>query len=145
MYKHPKWQKKRLEILDRDGFKCKLCGATENQLHVHHKYYDNAIKLWEYPGESLVTLCNECHKTVHRKKKDLDDILWKFDFDVFDALRGLLLSMMTNPGLEKPIIYNEKQALGFAIGSHWHELSNTDRQNKTRAAYRRTSEMDLDS
>jgi 5-methylcytosine-specific restriction endonuclease McrA len=34
---HPKWQRKRLEILNRDGFKCVLCGNEEMQLQIHHK------------------------------------------------------------------------------------------------------------
>lgn len=58
--KHPKWQKKRLEILNRDNFTCKLCGDTETELHVHHLKYsgpnpENA------PNEYLETLCKVCH------------------------------------------------------------------------------------
>jgi len=32
----PRWQKKRLEILERDGFECNSCGDSSTELHVHH-------------------------------------------------------------------------------------------------------------
>ena len=37
--KSPKWQKVRLRILERDNWECTMCGDTETQLQVHHKYY----------------------------------------------------------------------------------------------------------
>ena len=32
--KDPRWQKKRLEILERDGWKCMACGEKEKTLRV---------------------------------------------------------------------------------------------------------------
>lgn len=64
-YKHPNWQKKRLEILERDQFTCQRCGDTESTLHVHHTYYGSNLKLWEYGDRGLITLCEECHEKVH--------------------------------------------------------------------------------
>lgn len=63
----PEWQKKRLEILNRDGWTCQECGDKETQLHVHHRYYVNDGRMaWEYPFFALLTLCKNCHA----KKKD---------------------------------------------------------------------------
>ena len=59
--KDPRWQKKRLEILDRDKFTCQMCEATDMTLHVHHKYYVTGREPWEYPDCALVTLCEQCH------------------------------------------------------------------------------------
>lgn len=59
---NPKWQKKRLEILQRDNFTCKLCGDTENTLNVHHKYYDFNKQPWDYNDDVLITLCKDCHE-----------------------------------------------------------------------------------
>lgn len=67
----PKWQKKRLEILNRDNFTCKSCGNKDDQLHIHHTYYNFEIKPWEYPSESLVTLCNSCHQYITDAKSEL--------------------------------------------------------------------------
>lgn len=65
-YQHPHWQKKRLEIFDRDGWKCTVCGATFKPLHVHHIYYCKDLHIWEYDNDSLKTLCSQCHKNLHQ-------------------------------------------------------------------------------
>lgn len=63
--KSPKWQKKRLEIMKRDKFKCKVCGRDNEMLHVHHSYYDRNLNPWEYSNDSLITLCEKCHNVWH--------------------------------------------------------------------------------
>jgi len=63
--KHPKWQKKRLEILQRDDFTCVLCGEKEVTLHVHHVSYKYGYEPWDYPDNKLKTLCEYCHKREH--------------------------------------------------------------------------------
>lgn len=35
-------------------------------LHVHHTYYVHGDAPWEYPDESLMTLCDKCHVDIHR-------------------------------------------------------------------------------
>jgi 5-methylcytosine-specific restriction endonuclease McrA len=65
LYKHPKWFKKRDIILKRDNYKCTACGSTKN-LHVHHTFYYKVHVLpWEYPEDSLLTVCKECHTNWH--------------------------------------------------------------------------------
>lgn len=59
--KHPKWQKRRLEILERDRFECQDCGDTETTLHIHHKIYRKNAEPWDYKDSELVTLCENCH------------------------------------------------------------------------------------
>lgn len=61
-YKHPRWQKRRLEILTRDEFTCKGCESTEKMLAVHHLWYEDGADTWDYPDEALLTLCVECHE-----------------------------------------------------------------------------------
>lgn len=58
----PRWQKMRLEIMNRDGFRCQICFDTEKTLNVHHCKYKRGLQPWEYPPQSLVTLCEKCHK-----------------------------------------------------------------------------------
>lgn len=36
-----------------------------NQLQVHHSFYDSFKNPWEYPLNSLKTLCWICHKKIH--------------------------------------------------------------------------------
>jgi hypothetical protein len=73
--KRPEWQKKRLEILSRDGWECVGCGDKESTLHVHHKWYENNKNIWDYSGNALVTLCEMCHETEHETKEEYEKIL----------------------------------------------------------------------
>ena len=66
--KSPKWQKKRLEILERDKFTCTNCGSKEKQLHVHHKVYIFNNEPWDYKNEFYTTLCYDCHETEEQYK-----------------------------------------------------------------------------
>lgn len=66
--KSPEWQKKRLEILQRDNFTCTMCGSKEKQLHVHHKVYIYDNEPWEYLEEFYTTLCYECHDIEEKDK-----------------------------------------------------------------------------
>ena len=59
--KDPRWQKKRLLILNRDKFTCQECADDESTLHVHHIYYEPGNDPWDYPDYALVTLCESCH------------------------------------------------------------------------------------
>lgn len=63
--KDPRWQKKRLEILNRDKFKCQSCGNGELTLHVHHTKYIRGNDPWDYKDNFLVTLCELCHDNEH--------------------------------------------------------------------------------
>lgn len=61
-FKDPRWQQKRLEVFQRDEFKCRHCGSSERQLHAHHLYYVSGRDPWAYPLGSIWTLCDECHE-----------------------------------------------------------------------------------
>lgn len=78
---HPNWQRKRLEIMQRDEFACKLCSDTETTLHVHHKQYAKGRLAWEYPNDELVTLCEVCHETMHEQLGMLRDVTAKLPVD----------------------------------------------------------------
>ncbi len=74
LLKHPKWQKKRLEILERDNFQCQLCKDKETTLHVHHLKYIDENKPWEYKNKDLITLCEDCHILIEKDIKERDTI-----------------------------------------------------------------------
>lgn len=61
--KHPKWQRKRLEVLSRDNFTCVKCGDSETELHVNHLKYKGEPH--DVPLNYLETLCKNCHKIYH--------------------------------------------------------------------------------
>lgn len=67
----PRWKARRIEILERDGRKCKICNSSE-KLQVHHRQYHFSRSLnrfkdpWEYSNNLMVTLCQSCHQKGHR-------------------------------------------------------------------------------
>lgn len=65
--KDPRWQKKRLEIMQRDGFMCVWCYDESSTLHVHHLEYRNDP--WDVPNSSLITLCEDCHTADHHDRE----------------------------------------------------------------------------
>ena len=90
-YKDPRWQKKRLEIMERDGFKCRGCGADDKTLNVHHSYYDKGKMPWEYGNNTLVTFCGECHEKRHNNQKDILRQMGRLPNDTFFALYYLMV------------------------------------------------------
>ena len=67
----PRWQKKRLEIMSRDHWRCRDCGNWQKQLTVHHCIYIRTCYLWECPEELMLTLCWPCHKTRQQMEESI--------------------------------------------------------------------------
>jgi 5-methylcytosine-specific restriction endonuclease McrA len=62
----PRWFKKRDKILNRDNYQCTVCGVKKN-LRVHHTfYYKIFTPPWNYPNNSLLTICDSCHEFYHK-------------------------------------------------------------------------------
>jgi 5-methylcytosine-specific restriction endonuclease McrA len=80
--KHPKWQRKRLEILQRDNFKCRCCNDEDTQLHIHHKKYISGNKIWMYADDDLITLCEDCHILIEAITKE-----FKIDYNVLNGYK----------------------------------------------------------
>ena len=91
----PRWQRRRLEILQRDDFKCRRCEDASSPLNVHHLYYENRDP-WDYPDDSLATLCESCHEHESVARKQLEvallDLLRRIgaSADHIDALCRLI-------------------------------------------------------
>jgi hypothetical protein len=71
--KDPRWQKLRLEAMQKADFHCERCGDGESTLNVHHKEYFKGREPWEYKPKQLAVLCESCHEYQHSK----DDFLKK--------------------------------------------------------------------
>jgi hypothetical protein len=72
----PRWQRMRLEVMQRDGFACLCCGDSQSTLNIHHKSYKN--NPWESCIDDLETLCEECHKyrtELNNKFQSLDTFI----------------------------------------------------------------------
>ena len=67
--KDERWLSRKREILIRDRYTCKLCGAHWKdgiELQVHHLDYIQDREPWEYNDFYLVTLCDKCHNAAHK-------------------------------------------------------------------------------
>lgn len=66
--KDSRWLAKRETILNRDGRICQRDGSP-HRLQVHHKKYAGDFRPpWDYNDDELVTLCEKCHKELHRRE-----------------------------------------------------------------------------
>lgn len=98
LLKHPKWQRRRLEIMLRADFKCEHCYADERQLHVHHKKYVAFRKPWEYADDELVCLCEVCHSIEHDPYAALATAARELTPEKFERLLGYALGLAALSG-----------------------------------------------
>lgn len=90
LLKDPRWQKKRLEILNRDSWKCCQCSRGDKTLHVHHKQYRRGAKPWEYDDSELTTLCEGCHDKRHRVSSRLTELMAHFGAADLEMMLGFV-------------------------------------------------------
>lgn len=69
LLRDPRWQRKRLEVMQAAGWECELCGDDKTELHVHHKHYRKGAAPWEYRRRELQCLCKDCHRLMHSQPK----------------------------------------------------------------------------
>ncbi len=85
--KSKEWASKRLEILERDNYKCIRCGI-DNNLEIHHLNYIKNRNAWEYDNSDLITLCHRCHTETHKKKDN--DLKEEFFFTFLNPLKDII-------------------------------------------------------
>lgn len=78
--KDPRWQKRRLSILERDKWRCRLCWDDESTLHVHHIGYAKG-EPWDVEDKLLITLCADCHEREEAELKE-------YSYKLITALRN---------------------------------------------------------
>lgn len=80
--KNPAWQKKRLEILNRDEWTCLLCYDKKTELHIHHQEYIKGKEPWEYENSNFKSYCKHCHCVVEEfKDKNLIPVITAKSFN----------------------------------------------------------------
>ena len=70
----PRWQKKRLEVMQENEFSCEICGDDSSTLNVHHKQYLKGFEPWEYHARQLACLCESCHEETHKMHDILNHV-----------------------------------------------------------------------
>ena len=68
------WKELAKFILKRDNYKCQKCGIehkNQNKLIVHHKKPWAKYPELRFEPSNLMVLCEECHKILHREKREV--------------------------------------------------------------------------
>ncbi len=136
--KSPKWQKRRLEILNRDNFTCQICGSQDKTLHVHHTVYIPYKEIWDYGDNQLITLCEDCHAREHgellEEVNDRIPFMRYFGLTNYEILRYIFSMPMPDCDIIKSISkidpnvaqtlkrLAERRERNIEISEHgWHE------------------------
>ena len=74
----PHWQRRRLEIMQKNDFKCHFCGNADEQLDIHHLIYLRGRDPWEYDDPYLIAICHSCHAEEERMKSEDPTLIGMF-------------------------------------------------------------------
>jgi hypothetical protein len=104
LLRDPRWQRMRLEVMQRDDFRCRYCGVNDKTLNVHHTYYAKGRAPWEYDAESLLTLCEACHQWVETDTAELRKLIGAIgEYDRWIA-RGYLRALLSQRSHKDPVL-----------------------------------------
>lgn len=115
-YKHPNWQKKRLEALEAAEFTCQDCGAKDKQLHVHHISYKKNSKIWEYELSELSVLCDECHSEAHASKNFLNACFVLLGAGSENTIAKLVSGWIGFDSHPEDVVSSHLEAVGYGAG-----------------------------
>lgn len=130
-YKHPLWQKKRLEVLQAADFLCERCCDAESPLHVHHKRYVKGRKVWDYDKSELVVLCDTCHETAHAEKENIQSLIALIPLDSIHEIASLVANYcaiaegpLQGVDFDEQIASTQSEPIAAAVGKVAATLSN---------------------
>jgi 5-methylcytosine-specific restriction endonuclease McrA len=117
----PRWQKRRLEVMQRAGFKCETCHDDSTTLNVHHKIYRKGAEPWEYADSELMCICEPCHEAATNSKKSLDEALAILDWWQIPIVAGYAKGLYVggcweheNPDSLPPLSFEPEEVEGLA-------------------------------
>lgn len=113
--KDPRWQQKRLSVLDRDAWSCANCGEKSKTLHVHHLRYKKGCEPWEYDIDDLETICEDCHSLHHSRKKFIQSFLETADVCALESVFDLCEYMAKKESIDPCYVK-------LFLDSNWHDM-----------------------
>ena len=97
------WWLKSVQIKLRDDFRCQRCGSGL-ELNVHHHIYESHRRYDDYPGNYLITLCQNCHLAEHTAIEFFEFM----EYDIREMqLNGMLAMDIYKKYKNKEIFNNE--------------------------------------
>jgi len=116
LLKDPRWQRLRLELMQRANFSCQECGAKDKMLTVHHGYYEFEMRPWEYPAESLHCLCEECHECAQQSYRLWKQMIGRLPLFDQNVVAGFALALWMRRHRKNNVsIPGEEHAIGLAV------------------------------
>jgi hypothetical protein len=88
LLRDPRWQRRRLEVLEKASWTCSECAENLRTLHVHHLRYIKGNSPWDYDDVDLAVLCDKCHDRWHRTMKDLEFSIARMPMAAMESLAG---------------------------------------------------------
>ena len=65
-----KWKELRAWHVEQYGYQCQSCyfffDHDPSRLCVHHGYYEDGARAWEYDEQTLWWVCDSCHGAAHK-------------------------------------------------------------------------------
>ena len=101
-----RWKFKADNIRIRDKHKCRVCGAKDVQLDVHHIRYLNGREAWDYDDGDLVTLCHKCHENLHNSVNFSQLVKGGYFYHKYHKGVGIIASMWSE-GLDFDVCWTE--------------------------------------
>lgn len=122
LLKDPRWQRKRLEVLNAANWRCLCCLDSETTLHVHHRWYERGRKPWEYGLDCLVSLCEKCHEEATRDQEEAKVALRTIPEERLRVVIGILRALGVYEDDSDRTIqiddYNDAVGVGFVLNRH---------------------------
>jgi len=128
--KDPRWQKKRLEILERDRWTCTVCQRSDLTLHVHHGYYEGRFDPWDYDNETLHTVCAVCHDQADCLRRDIQYQMAKLPIATQKELLPLLAELTDVAKADRSLLDLLVEHLQSQVQSCWFDCCNPTELNQ---------------
>lgn len=93
LLKDPRWQRKRLEVMERDEFTCRWCFGSDETLNVHHTRYRKGAAPWEYEPNELLCVCETCHQKAKERQDRISAALGHLSPEQLERVLAYVLAV----------------------------------------------------
>lgn len=96
----PRWQKRRLKVMEAADWKCQCCGDAASPLEIHHLRYGG--EPWSVPDEWLECLCETCHGIRTDAERQCGRVPEWSTKEMFAAMRQIIAEHTLKESLNPP-------------------------------------------
>lgn len=90
-YSSEEWKRFAREMRRAKGNFCECCKQGNIPTQVHHLFYEEGRKLWDYKFDEVIVLCAPCHHELHAELQNFRKAVFgNLDPKAFRVLNGAL-------------------------------------------------------